>query len=137
MSNIDPSNGIANILTSTLKQDVGENDSSFTRALEKTKNTTEDRQGELKTDTPQERQTLIDTVQKNLDKVNEFLPVTSTNLSFEFGENGDPPFIRVIDKDNDEVIREIPSEEFREVAKALDEFADKLVSKGVLLNETV
>lgn len=73
----------------------------------------------------------------NLDKINEIIPVSSTNLSFEFDEGGEPPFIRVIDKDSDEVIREIPSENFREVAKALDEFADKLASKGLLFNKTV
>jgi flagellar protein FlaG len=43
----------------------------------------------------------------------------------------------VFDKTSEEVIREIPTEEFREVAKALDEFADKLTSKGLLLNQTV
>lgn len=75
-------------------------------------------------------------VKENLDKLNEFLPLTSTNLSFEFDEQGEPPFIRVRDKGNDEVIREIPSEEFREVAKALEELADKLVSKGVFFDKT-
>jgi flagellar protein FlaG len=41
-----------------------------------------------------------------------------------------------MDKDNKEVIREIPSEEFREVAKALEEFTDKLTGKGVIFNQT-
>ena len=39
-------------------------------------------------------------------------------------------------KENDEVIREIPTEEFREVAKALEEFADKLSNKGLLFDRT-
>lgn len=80
---------------------------------------------------------LLKDVKENLDKLNQFIPISSTNLSFEFDENGNPPFIRVIDKNNDEVIREIPSEEFREVAKALDEFADKLSSKGFIFDKTV
>ncbi|MBQ4836970.1 MULTISPECIES: flagellar protein FlaG [Pseudoalteromonas] len=79
---------------------------------------------------------LFEEVKANLDRLSNVLPVTSTNLSFEFDENGDPPFIRVIDRDSDEVIREIPSEEFREVAKALDEFADKVSGKGVLFDRT-
>lgn len=75
-------------------------------------------------------------VKSNLEKLNKYLPVTSTNLSFEFDETGDPPFIRVIDKENEEVIREIPSKEFREVAKALDELADKLSGKGLLFDRS-
>jgi flagellar protein FlaG len=80
---------------------------------------------------------LISEVKDNLEKLNQFIPVTATNLSFEFDEKGNPPFIRVMDRDNNQVIREIPSEEFREVAKALDEFADKLSNKGFIFDKTV
>ena len=76
-------------------------------------------------------------VKGNLEKLNEYIPVTSTNLKFEFDDSGDLPIIKVLDKSNDEVIREIPTEEFREIAKALDEFADKLTNKGLLFNKTV
>lgn len=76
-------------------------------------------------------------VKDNLQKLNEYIPVTSTNLKFEFDDGGDLPIIKVLDKNNDEVIREIPTEEFREIAKALDEFADKLTNKGLLFNKTV
>ncbi|WP_419148799.1 flagellar protein FlaG [Pseudoalteromonas 'SMAR'] len=82
------------------------------------------------------KQRLIADVKNNLEKLNEYLPVTSTNLVFEFDESGEPPIIKVLDKKSEEVIREIPSEEFREVAKALDEFADKLISKGLLFDKT-
>ncbi len=79
---------------------------------------------------------LIAEVKQNLEKLNDFIPVTSTNLIFEFDEKGDPPIIKVLDRENDEVIREIPTEEFREVAKALEEFADKLSNKGLLFDRT-
>ncbi|WP_428612484.1 flagellar protein FlaG [Pseudoalteromonas sp.] len=79
---------------------------------------------------------LIAEVKQNLEKLNSYIPVTSTNLIFEFDEEGDPPIIKVLDKENDEVIREIPTEEFREVAKALEEFADKLSNKGLLFDRT-
>ncbi|WP_428981105.1 flagellar protein FlaG [Marinomonas phaeophyticola] len=65
------------------------------------------------------------------------MPLTSTNLKFEFDEQEDLPIIKVLDKSNDEVIREIPTKEFREIAKALDEFADKLTNKGLLFDKTV
>ena len=76
-------------------------------------------------------------VKENLERLNEYIPVTSTNLKFEFYDGGDLPIIKVLDKSNDEIIREIPTEEFREIAKALDEFADKLTNKGLLFNKTV
>ena len=84
----------------------------------------------------QEKQDMIAEVKENLEKLNKYIPVTSTNLIFEFDELGEPPIIKVLDKESEEVIREIPTEEFREVAKALDEFADKLTNKGMLFNHS-
>lgn len=83
-----------------------------------------------------DKKDLIAEVKQNLEKLNSYIPVTSTNLIFEFDEKGDPPIIKVLDRENDEVIREIPTEEFREVAKALEEFADKLTNKGLLFDRT-
>ncbi|GKW51878.1 flagellar protein FlaG [Pseudoalteromonas sp. NCCP-2140] len=83
-----------------------------------------------------DKKDLIAEVKQNLEKLNSYIPVTSTNLIFEFDEEGDPPIIKVLDRENDEVIREIPTEEFREVAKALEEFADKLSNKGLLFDRT-
>jgi len=83
-----------------------------------------------------DKKDLIAEVKQNLEKLNSYIPVTSTNLIFEFDEKGEPPIIKVLDKENDEVIREIPTEEFREVAKALEEFADKLSNKGLLFDRT-
>jgi len=83
-----------------------------------------------------DKKTLIAEVKQNLEKLNSYIPVTSTNLIFEFDEMGEPPIIKVLDKENDEVIREIPTEEFREVAKALEEFADKLSNRGLLFDRT-
>jgi flagellar protein FlaG len=85
----------------------------------------------------EERDVLSDSVKLDLERVNNFIPLTSTNLSFEFDEEGNPPFIRVVDKDSNEVIREIPSEDFREVAKALNDLADKISGKGVLIDKTI
>ena len=85
----------------------------------------------------EKRDVLSESVKLELEKVNNFIPLTSTNLSFEFDEEGNPPFIRVVDKDSNEVIREIPSEDFREVAKALNDLADKISGKGVLIDKTI
>lgn len=87
--------------------------------------------------TEEKAEDILTEVKKNLEQLNEYIPVTSTNLIFEFDELGDPPIIKVLDQKSQEVIREIPSKEFREVAKALDEFADKLSNKGLIFNKTV
>ncbi|MBD1582204.1 flagellar protein FlaG [Pseudoalteromonas sp. S16_S37] len=135
MSDFDVSKSSVGILTPAIAKDKDASSVAFQRPVENTAKLAKQQQ-ESSENLTQERQALLDDVKKNLDKLNEVLPITSTNLSFEFDETGSPPFIRVIDRGNDEVIREIPSEEFREVAKALDEFADKLANKGFLFNET-
>lgn len=85
-----------------------------------------------------EKENLFDEIRTNLEKINEFIPVQSTSLVFEFDELGEPPVVKVLDKTSNEVIREIPPREFREMAKALDEVADKLTNtKGVLFNDLV
>ncbi|KPV97334.1 flagellar protein FlaG [Pseudoalteromonas sp. P1-9] len=77
-------------------------------------------------------------IKDNLKKINDFIPVSSTNLIFEFDELGEPPVVKVIDKSNDEVIREIPPKEIREVAKAFENLADKLNTQtGILFNDSV
>jgi flagellar protein FlaG len=83
------------------------------------------------------KEDLIDEVKSNLTKVGDLFPVNATNVAFEFDENDNQPVVKVIDKASKEIIREIPSEEFREMAKALDEFAEKLTSKGLIFDRTV
>ncbi|WP_462157629.1 flagellar protein FlaG [Pseudoalteromonas sp. GB56] len=86
----------------------------------------------------QSREQFFEEIRENLKKLNEYIPLKATNLIFEFDEIGDPPVVKVIDRESEETIREIPPREFRDVAKALEEFADKLTSKtGVLFNKTI
>lgn len=78
----------------------------------------------------------VNDVVKAIDTVNQKLLVKSTNLVFEFDDVKDPPIIKVVDKENGDVIREIPSKELREIAKALNSIADNLNgSSGILLDE--
>ncbi|WP_440055615.1 flagellar protein FlaG [Pseudoalteromonas sp. T1lg65] len=98
---------------------------------EKSSNKTEEMDDKSST-----QQKLFVEVKENLAKLDEFIPVTATNLQFEFDEGGETPVIKVMDKESKEVIREIPSEEFREVAKALEEFADKITKQGLLFDKT-
>jgi len=73
-----------------------------------------------------------------VETVNKMLMVKSTNLIFEFHDKEDPPVVKVVDKENGDVIREIPSKELREIAKALNKIADNMGnSSGILFNETL
>jgi flagellar protein FlaG len=86
----------------------------------------------------EQEQNFFEEIKENLKKINDFIPVSSTNLIFEFDELGEPPVVKVIDKSNDEVIREIPPQEIREVAKAFENLADKLNTQtGILFNDSV
>ncbi|TMO63254.1 flagellar biosynthesis protein FlaG [Pseudoalteromonas aurantia] len=134
MREVDSGSSIVNILTTSLGSEKMSGGVDYSRAaekVEKANNAIEDTKNKALED-----KELGTSLQESLDRVNEFLSVQSTSLSFEFDEKGDPPIIKVIDQGSEEVIREIPSKEFREVAKALEELADKLDNKGVLVNET-
>jgi uncharacterized FlaG/YvyC family protein len=75
-------------------------------------------------------------VSEAVNTVNQMLLVKSTNLIFEFYDKADPPVVKVVDKQNGEIIREIPSKELREIAKALNNIADTMNSNsGLLLDE--
>ncbi|MDE3271749.1 flagellar protein FlaG [Pseudoalteromonas sp. G4] len=89
-------------------------------------------------DSQKNDENFFDEIRENLKKINDFIPVSSTNLIFEFDELGEPPVVKVIDKSNDEVIREIPPQEIRDVAKAFESLADKLITQtGILFNDSV
>lgn len=73
-------------------------------------------------------------IRDTLEKINKVIPIANTRLVFEFDELGDPPIIKVIDKTNNEIIREIPSQDLVKVAKAFSEMADNLSKAGALIN---
>ena len=73
-------------------------------------------------------------IRDTLEQINKVIPITNTRLVFEFDELGDPPIIKVIDKTNNELIREIPSQDLVKVAQAFSEMADNLTKAGGLIN---
>lgn len=73
-------------------------------------------------------------VKQTLESINRFIPIINTKLVFEFDELGDPPIIKVIDKESNEIIREIPSQDLVKVAKAFSDMVDNLNKAGALIN---
>jgi flagellar protein FlaG len=120
---------------SSLSEHRSNNDSLDKKVLSAQEQPEQSRQAAEQVESSKED--LIEKVKSNLTKVGDLFPVNATNVAFEFDENENQPVVKVIDKASKEIIREIPSEEFREMAKALDEFAEKLTSKGLIFDRTV
>ena len=70
--------------------------------------------------------------------MNQSSTIRNTSLQFVFDEKGDPPIVKVIDKDNGETIRQIPSELVVKLSKALEEMADNKDSRmGFLFDNQI
>ncbi len=73
----------------------------------------------------------VSTVQQDIAKLNNEMQNMNKSLRFEIDDTTDEVIVTVVDKESDEVIREIPPEEVRRMRERLDEMA------GLLLEETV
>lgn len=76
-------------------------------------------------------------IRESLESLNQFIPLVNTNLVFEFDDLNDPPIIKVIDKESKELIREIPSRDLDQVAKAFGDMVDTLNKSGALFNTEI
>lgn len=69
--------------------------------------------------------------QENVDQavqqVNDMLQTLSQKLEFSVDKDTDAFVVKVVDKDTKELIRQIPSEEMLELAKALDKLQGLLI----------
>jgi flagellar protein FlaG len=78
-----------------------------------------------------EEETAPSNVQQDVEKLNNEMQNLNKSLRFEIDDTTDEVIVTVVDKESDEVIREIPPEEVRRMRERLDEMA------GLLLEETV
>lgn len=73
-----------------------------------------------------------------VEEMNQSDAIRSTSLQFVIEERGDPPVVKVMDKESGEMIRQIPSELVVKLSKALDEMADnKGNTSGFLFDKQV
>ncbi|MEO2266929.1 flagellar protein FlaG [Pseudoalteromonas pernae] len=137
LQNVKVQNRQPEVVTDTSKP-VAQNDpQAQIKTTEQTSEVGKAQQGEsVSQQVAQQQQERIEEIKESLEKLNEFIPIRSTNLIFEFDELGEPPVIKVVDRDSEEVIREIPPREFRDMAKALEDFADKLDNRGMIFNQS-
>ncbi|NMG17466.1 flagellar protein FlaG [Aromatoleum bremense] len=68
-----------------------------------------------------------DELREALDTINEVVHVHAANLSFSVDEDTRITVVKLIDSETDEVLRQIPSEEALQIAKALDRLQGLLV----------
>lgn len=62
-------------------------------------------------------------------KINDFVESMSTDLQFSFDKDADRMVVKVLSRKDGEVIRQIPSREALEIAKALDTLKGLIIRK--------
>lgn len=68
-------------------------------------------------------------IEASVEALNEFVHTVNRDLKFSIDEDTGKTIIKVIDQTNDQIIRQIPSDEVLAIAKALDKL------KGLLIHQ--
>lgn len=66
-----------------------------------------------------------------LQSINKALQTSSSNLEFTVDDDTERTIVKVVDRQTGEIIRQMPSVEALEIAKALDRAAGKLIHQEV------
>ena len=78
-------------------------------------------------------QTDRDALEANVSKINDFVQNVQRSIHFSVAENSGRTIIEVYDKETDELIRTIPSEEVQRISEAIAE----QLSEGLLLQTNI
>jgi flagellar protein FlaG len=62
-------------------------------------------------------------------KLNEALPQSAQTLEFEIDEESKDVVVKIIDRDTREVVRQMPTKEALEMAKAIDKMVGRLLDQ--------
>lgn len=90
-------------------------------------------ENELKTSKTENESTNfpIENLAKTIKGLNEFLKPANTSIHFQLHEELDKYYVQLVDRETEEVIKEIPSE------KLLDIYANMLESIGLLVDHKI
>jgi flagellar protein FlaG len=66
-------------------------------------------------------------VENAIKKINDAMKAMSRNLEFSIDSDSNRPVVKVVDQETNEVIRQMPTPEAIEIAKALDQLQGMLV----------
>jgi flagellar protein FlaG len=73
-------------------------------------------------------------VRKAIERAQQALPPRAREIAFSMNEQADTVVVKIIDRESEEVIRQIPSEEFLKIAEALNEQVEHLRA-GLLVEQ--
>jgi flagellar protein FlaG len=77
-------------------------------------------------------------IQSLVENNQNLFSVQNRQLNFDIVDDSGDVVVKVVDRDTDEVIRQIPSEEFLQVANKINDLLDELSStKGILFDSKV
>lgn len=71
----------------------------------------------------------MEQVKDAIQKINKTMASLSNNLEFSIDEDSDRTIIKVVDQETKEVIRQFPTKETLEIAKALDKMQGLLIKQ--------
>jgi len=76
-----------------------------------------------------EKQDGITTLSEAVEQLNRFVSINSTDIQFAIDKESNSNVVRVIDRETQDVIRQIPSEEALRIAQSLDTLLGLLVKQ--------
>ncbi|UTR16061.1 flagellar protein FlaG [Salipaludibacillus sp. LMS25] len=72
-----------------------------------------------------------DDVVKQIDTLNDLVNHTFTNLKFQLHDDLDRYYVQVVDRQTDEVVREVPPEQFLDMISSMLEYAGLIIDKKI------
>ena len=77
----------------------------------------------------------VESIQELADRIGEQISIERRNLSFSVDDSTGNVVVQVIDAETDEVIRQVPSEEFQRLAQAIADLRDRLLDESSSLSQ--
>ncbi|MDR2613971.1 MAG: flagellar protein FlaG [Candidatus Accumulibacter sp.] len=70
-----------------------------------------------------------DELQKSVENIQKFVSMAARDIKFSIDEDSGQTVVKVVDRETEEVIRQIPSEEMLDLAQALDKLQGLLIKQ--------
>ena len=86
----------------------------------------------------QDEQSVLQSMQRLADSSNQLAELQTRGLEFSTAQESGRTVVKVIDKENGELIRQIPSEEFMQMADKISDLSEQInVAQGLLFESKV
>jgi flagellar protein FlaG len=71
----------------------------------------------------------VEALRKAVEKIQEFIRKAASDIEFSIDEDSGRTVVKVIDRETEEIIRQIPSQEMLDLAQALDKLQGLLIKQ--------